>query len=648
TLPAWQVRLHIVVKRDADKEVVLNQLYQFSPLQQTFSVILLALVGNRPQTLTLKEALQEFLRHRVDVIRRRTEFLLAEARKRKHTVEGLLIAQLNIDEVISTIRKAPSRAVAREELQKITVPGELIARALGEKGYGAFQGERGVADAYTLSQTQAEAIVAMQLGSLAGLERDKLGEEFGKLLEEIFEYLRILSDEANILAIIRGEMEMLAAKYNDPRRTTITDEELSYVDRADLITEETMVVTLSHRGYIKRMGLDTYQAQNRGGRGITGVKAEEDDPIEHLFVASTHDYLLFFTTRGKVFWQKVYDLPLLSRTSKGRALVNLLQLHEDEKIFSCLAVRTFDAVRQLLMATRKGIIKKTPLSAYGRPQKGGIIAIKLEEGDELIDVVIVTPTDDVLLATAAGKSIRFAQSDARSMGRNTRGVKGIKLTKGDQVVGMVVANPDMDLLTLCENGYGKRTPFGFEEPIIVAEPVVDPENPESVVEDEATPDEPVVVDEPDDVEGEGEEAQKSGMRYRRQRRGGKGLINIKTTARNGKVVDVIGVTVDDEVLMVTSQGKIQRVRVRDISQIGRGTQGVTIIRMEEGDTVASIARVPSEDITVADVVEPPLTTVTTTGGEPALLTDESAKTDLEPEVTDMESEGNPATEGEAE
>lgn len=595
TLPAWQVRLHIVIKRDADKEVVLNQLFQYSPLQSTFSFIMLALVGNRPQTLSLKETLQEFLRHRVDVIRRRTEFLLAEARKRKHTVEGLLIAQLDIDQVISTIRKSASRAVAREELQKITVPGGLIERALGEKGYAAFQSERGLAESYSLSQTQAEAIVAMQLGSLAGLERDKLGEEFTKLLDEIAEFLRILSDEANILEIIRGEMEMLSTKYADKRRTTITDEELSYVDRASLITEEPMVVTLSHRGYIKRMALDTYQAQHRGGRGITGAKVEDDDPIEHLFVASTHDFLLFFTDRGKVFWQKVYDLPLLSRTSKGRALVNLLQLQEGEKIFSCLPVRDFDSVRQLLMATRNGIVKKTPLSAYSRPQKGGIIAIKLEEGDELIDVVIVSPTDDVLLATANGMSIRFAQSDARSMGRNTRGVKGIKLKKGDHVVGMVVADPEMALLSICEKGYGKRTPFGYEEPVIVAEtPVLGEEN----GDDEVPMDDVPVVDEPDDLEGDGEEAQKSGMRYRRQRRGGKGVINIKATERNGKVVDIIGVSEQDEVLMVTSQGKIQRIRVRDISQIGRGTQGVTIIRLEDGDTVASIARVPSDDITV--------------------------------------------------
>ena len=592
TLPAWQVRLHVVVKRDADKEVVLNQLFQYSPLQGTFSVILLALVGNRPKLLTLKEMLQEFIRHRIDVIRRRTEFLLGETRKRKHTVEGLLIAQINIDEVIQTIRQAPSRAEAREQLQTLQVPGGLIARALGDTGYEVFQSERGVSETYALSPTQADAIVSMQLGSLAGLEREKLGEEYSELLKDILEYLRILSDEAHVLAIIRQDLHDLSEKYNDKRRTTITDEELSYVDRASLITEEPMVVTLTHRGYIKRMALDTYQAQNRGGRGITGAKTDDEDPIEHLFVASTHDYLLFFTTRGKVFWQKVYDLPLLSRTSKGRALVNLLALQEGEKIFSCLAVRDFDDQHHLLMGTRKGIVKKTPLSAYGRPQKGGIIAIKLDEGDELIDVVIVSPGDDVLLATANGMSIRFAHADARSMGRNTRGVKGISLRKGDHVVGMVVANPEMDLLTVCENGYGKRTPFGFETPVIVEE--APPEEGESIVDDVP------VVEEPEPAEAEDEV--RSGMRYRRQRRGGKGLTNIKTTARNGQVVDVIGVSEDDEVLMVTSGGKIQRIRVRDINQIGRGTQGVTIIRMDEGDTLASLARVPSDEITIPEAV----------------------------------------------
>jgi DNA gyrase subunit A len=604
TLPPWQVRLHIVLKREADKDVVLNQLFQYSPLQSTFSIILLALVGNRPQLLTLKELLQEYLRHRVDVLRRRTEFLLGEARKRKHTVEGLLIAQINIDEVINTIRNSPSRSEARDRLQLLEVPGELIGRALGEDGYRSFQEERGVRENYSLSANQAEAIVSMQLGSLAGLEREKLGGEFRKLLEDIAEYLRLLSDEANLLALIRGEMEQLRSKYGDKRRTTISDEEIGDFDREALITEETMVVTLSHRGYIKRTALDTYEAQNRGGKGITGAKADDEDPMEHLFIASTHDYLLFFTDRGKVFWQKVYDLPLLSRTSKGRALVNMVPLQEGEKIFNCLAVRVFDDVRQLLMATRAGIVKKTPLSAYSRPQKGGIIAIKLDEGDELIDVVIVSPKDDVVLATANGMSIRFAQSDARSMGRNTRGVKGIKLKKGDQVVGMVVAHPEMDLLSVSEKGYGKRTPFGAMEEVPEAaipesegqgtEPPADDAEPEEELE--------APVAEAEEAEGEEEPAEgdedalRSNLSYRRQRRGGMGIRSMRTSERNGPVVDVIAVSEEDEVLMVTAGGKIQRVRAREIRQIGRNTQGVTIIRLEEGDSLVSLARVPSEEI----------------------------------------------------
>lgn len=602
TLPDWQVRLHIYLRRDADKDVVLNQLYEFSPLQTTVSVILLALVGNRPQLLTLKEMLQEFVRHRVDVLRRRTEFLLSEARKRKHTVEGLLIAQLNIDEVISTIRKSPSRAVAREELQKLLVPGELIARALGDDGFQSFLSERGAAESYGLTATQAEAIVSMQLGSLAGLEREKLGEEYRSLLIEIAEYLRLLSDEANLLAVVRGEMEEVSKKYESERRTTITDEESSGVKREDLIAEETMSVTITHRGYIKRTELHSYKAQGRGGKGITGAKTDDDDPIEHLFVASTHDYLLFFTDRGKVFWQKVYDLPLLSRTSKGRALINVLNLQEGEKVFSCLAVREFDDVRHLVMATRNGIIKKTPLSAYGRPQKGGIIAIKLDDGDALIDVALVGPNDDLCLSTANGMSLRCSHDDARSMGRNTRGVKGIRLSKGDYLVGMVVADPALDLLTICENGHGKRTPFGLPgdedegSGAVIETGIGDAETrgtgEEAVVDVEPPDDSPEEVA---DDEGS-EESAKSGMCYRRQRRGGKGLRNIKTTTRNGKVVDTIAVSEADEILMITAQGKIQRVRVREISQIARNTQGVRIIRLDEGDTLVSMARVPNEEI----------------------------------------------------
>ena len=604
--PDWQVRLHIVLKRDADREVVLNQLFEFSSLQSTFSIILLALVGNRPQTLGIKQLLQEFLRHRVDVLRRRTEFLLAEARKRKHTVEGLLIAQINIDEVIDTIRKSASRAEARTRLQTLAVPGELIGRALGEGGYKAFQDERGVAETYALSPTQAEAIVSMQLGSLAGLERDKLGEEFRKLLDDILEFLRLLSDEANLLSLVRSELQELKTKYNGQRRTQITGEELGVVTREDLIVEETMAVTLSHRGYIKRMEIDTYKAQKRGGRGITGAKADDEDPMEHLFVASTHDFLLFFTDRGKVFWQKVYDFPLLNRTAKGRALVNLLNLQEGEKVFNCLAVRDFDQVRQVVMATRKGTVKKTALAEYSRPKAGGIIAIRLEDDDELIDVVLVSPGEDLLIATANGMAIRFSQEDARSMGRATFGVKGIDLQDGDYVVGMVVADPEMDLLTVCENGYGKRTPFGRPELADdgedaaedaenrVAEPgtgalaeTAIPESAGSLADADA-------VGEP--AGDEAAEAMKSGMSFRRQRRGGKGLRNIKTTERNGKVVDVTAVHDQDEVLMVTAGGIIQRIRALDVSRIGRNTQGVRIIRLDEGDKLVSLARVPPEEI----------------------------------------------------
>jgi len=596
TTPAWQVNLHIVLKRDADKDVVLAQLFQYSPLQATVSMILLALVGNRPELMTIKQILQEFLRHRVAVIRRRTEYLLSESRKRKHTVEGLLIAQLNIDEVIQTIRNSPSRSEAKERLQAISVPGELIARALGEEGYKSFQDENGVKTDYSMSANQAEAIVSMQLGSLAGLEREKLSGEYKKLLEDIAGFLHLLSDEANILAVIRQEMEDVREKYKDKRRTTISEEEIGDFDRAALIAEETMVVTLSHKGYIKRTALSVYEAQNRGGKGIAGAKSDEEDPIEHLFVASTHDYLMFFTDRGKVYWQKVYDLPLLARTSKGRALVNLLQLQEGEKVFNCLPVREFDDKRQLIMATRNGLVKKTPLSAYGRPQRGGIIAIKLDENDQLIDVAIVSPGEDILLATAKGMAIRFAQSDARSMGRNTRGVKGISLKKGDNVVGMVIADPTMDLLSVCENGYGKRTPFGVMEPV----PETEAENGPISEGDEIEEEVPAVEDQIDETEGEGDDdEQKSGMMYRRQKRGGKGLRNMRCTPRNGDVVDIINVAEDDEVLMVTANGKIQRIRASDVSQIGRNTQGVTVIRLDEGDTLVSTARISQSEIIAA-------------------------------------------------
>ncbi|MCA9189730.1 MAG: DNA gyrase subunit A, partial [Planctomycetales bacterium] len=328
--------------------------------------------------------------------------------------------------------------------------------------------------------------------------------------------------------------------------------------------EETMVVSISHQGYIKRTPASVYRAQRRGGKGLKGAKTEDEDPIQHLFVASTHAYLLFFTNKGKVYWQKVYGLPQLSRESRGRAIVNLLNLEEGEKIADCRAVRDFDLPGHfLMMATRNGLVKKTPLEAYSRPKKGGIIAIKLRDDDELVDVVVTKPGDEVLLATRSGMAIRFAESDARPMGRNTSGVKGIGLAEGDQLVGMVVVDPQATLLTTCENGYGKRTPFGIG----------------------SVPDQ----------EDEGGESESSTARYRTQRRGGKGLRDIKTTKRNGPVTAIARVEDDDEIIMMTARGKLQRIRVSDISIIGRNTQGVRIMSLDEDDTLAAVVRVPRDD-----------------------------------------------------
>ncbi len=496
----------------------------------------------------------------------------------------------------------------------------MVARALGDEGFQMFQTENGQQENYTLSSRQAEAIVSMQLGSLANLEREQLGGEHRKLLEDIAGFLHLLSDEGHILALIREEMEELKKKYNDPRRTDISEEELTDVDRDDLIAEESMVVVFSQRGYIKRTQLSVYQAQNRGGKGIMGAKNDEEDPVEHVFVSSTHAYLLFFTNRGKVYWQKVYDLPLQSRTAKGRALVNLLQLGENERVSQCLAVRDFDEEHFLIKATRKGLVKKTVLSAYGRPLKGGLIAINLDEDDELIDVRIVSKEDDVLLATREGMCIRFSAEDARAMGRETRGVKGIKLGKGDEVVGMVVAEEEGTLLTVCENGYGKRTPFGPGDI-----------NEEMEIDEE-------LDTEADENAAEEEVAKYSGnVRYRRQNRGGKGLRDIKTTKRNGKVIDILAVADDDEVLMVTGGGKIQRVRASDISQVGRNTQGVRVIRLDEDDKFVSIARIPAMIVDESEL-SPLVNDEETPGNDQTIV--EEARTETEetqpPEAPDAE------------
>ncbi len=583
------VRLVIELKRDADPDVVLNQLYQFSPLQDTFSLILLALVDGKPRELTIKEMLQEFIRHRVTVIRRRTTFLLARARRRKHTVEGLLLALANIDEVIRVIRSSRTQAEAKQGIMVIQCPSALMQRALGDKGFDQFVSERGKADGYTLTSVQADAILRMTLGQLVNLEQEKLTEEHSQLLVEILDYLDILADQTRIYGIIREDLEEIKRRFGDARRTEISFEEVGNIDLEDLITEETMVVSISHRGYIKRTPSSIYNTQRRGGKGLKGAKTDEEDPIQHLFVASTHAYLLFLTTTGKVRWQKVYDLPQLGRESKGRAIVNLLNLEEGEQIAQCLAIRDFNQPGHfVMMATTSGLVKKTPLEQYSRPKKGGIIAIKLREGDSLVDAAVVGPDSEVVLVTGSGMAIRFNESDARPMGRNTSGVKGIRLSKGDNVVGMVVADPDATLLTVCENGYGKRTYFGPNAVVEEAEIADDGE----VVEVASTVD---VAETVEDTSEPAEESSSSSARYRTQRRGGKGVRDIRTSARNGKVISIARVTNEDEIFMMTAKGKLQRISAADINIIGRNTQGVRIMNVDEGDNLIAVVRVPPEE-----------------------------------------------------
>ncbi len=566
------VRLVIELKRDADPDVVLNQLYQFSPLQDSFSLIFLALVDGKPRELNLKEMLAEFIRHRVTVIRRRTQFLLNKARQRKHTVEGLLLALADIDQIIQTIRTSGTQPEAKQRLMGIECPAAMMQRALGEEGFQQFVSERGEAPTYTLTSVQADEILRMRLGQLVNLEQEKLAGEHAELLQEITGYLEILGDQQKIFDIIRSDLEEIKRRFGDARRTEISLEELGNIDLEDLITEETMVVSLSHSGYIKRTPSSAYNLQRRGGKGLKGARTDEEDPIRHLFVASTHAYLLFLTTTGKVRWQKVYDLPQLGRDSRGRAIVNLLNLEEGERIAECLAIRDFNKEGDyVVMATRRGLVKKTPLEQYSRPKRGGIIAIKLRDDDELVDAAVVGPGDEMILVTASGMAIRFSESDARPMGRNTSGVKGISLVGDDRVVGMVVVDPEATLLTVCENGYGKRTRFGPN----------------------ATNGE--------DVEPEEEEGGSSSARYRTQRRGGKGLRDIRTSERNGKVVAIARVNDDDEIFMMTAKGKIQRIKVSDISVIGRNTQGVRIMNVDEGDKLIAVVRVPAEEETAVDV-----------------------------------------------
>jgi DNA gyrase subunit A len=508
------MRLVIDLKGDAEEQVVLNQLYKHTPLRHTFSIIMIALVEGRPQTLPLKTILEEYVKHREIVIRRRTEFLLAKAEREAHILEGLLKAIDHIDEVIEIIRSSHDVSEARERLMK----------------------------RFELSELQATTILEMRLQRLTGLEREKVKTDHGKLQEEIADYKLILSDRSLILDIIKEDLYELKEKFPDPRRTEIVGAVEDY-DIEDLIAEENVVVTISHDGYIKRMPIGTYRKQRRGGKGITGADTKEKDFIEHLFVASTHDYILFFTNLGKVHWLKVYDVPQLSRTAMGRALINLIAVSSDERVCGMIRVRSFDE-GYLVLATEKGLIKKTALKAYGHPRQGGIVAIKIRSGDSLIGADVTHGDCEIILGTQNGQAVRFNESELRSMGRATSGVQGARLRKDDRVTDMIIVEKGAELLTVCKNGYGKRTPF--EE-------------------------------------------------YPRTRRGAIGVINIKTTARNGKVVSLKPVTGGDNIITVTEQGMVVRFSIDDVRPIGRATQGVRLIRLKAGDKVGSVAKVPRED-----------------------------------------------------
>jgi DNA gyrase subunit A len=586
------VRLVIYLKKDIDPHLILNQLYEYSPLQKTVSIILLALVEGRPRELSLKEMMQEFLKHRVQVIRRRTEYLLREAKRRGHILEGQLIAISSLDEVIRICRSAPDRNEAKRQLIDMAVSAALMHRALGDEAYNALQRELGVADEYHMTEAQAEAVVRLQLGQLAALERDEILKEYNTLREQIMGYERLLSDEANIYAVIRKDLEELRDKYGDARKTEITDAG-GEVSMEDLIPEEDVVVSISHAGYIKRMPRRTFRTQHRGGRGVQGG-AREEDFIEHFFVASTHAYLLCFTNRGQCHWLKVYDIPEGTRTSGGRSIANVLTLREEEKIEGVIPVRHFEENAYLLIATKNGLVKKTELTEYSRPRQGGVIGINLEDGDSLIDVALVRDGDEVVLSTRQGMAIRFSEADARPMGRNTKGVKGINLSSSDEVIGMVVADPEGQLLTVCENGYGKRTPFGVNTASVSEE--VDGE---TEPEENPAP-EPFSGDANGVTEGEQPAAEeRSQMRYRRQRRGGKGLKDIRTSERNGQVIGVVPVRDSDDVMLITLQGMVTRIKASEIRVVGRNTQGVRVIDPNEGDKVASVAMVAREEVAEA-------------------------------------------------
>ena len=533
------MRIVVDLKRNVDNRIVLNKLYRFTQLQNTFAINNVALVNSRPETLNIKQMLKLFINHRLTVIRRRSRFLLRKCRNRAHILEGLILAVSDIDEIIELIKASPDAPAAKLNLMKKALKfaeTATLRKLLPE----SFFDEKGKTEQF-LTGPQADAILTMQLQRLTGLEIEKLAKEYGELSEKIDGYEALLADKDLQLDVIREDICEIKEKYSDPRRTQIIEDDIDF-NVEDLIAEEEVLVMVSHSGYIKRMPIDTYRTQGRGGKGIIGSQTKEGDFIEHLFTASTHDYLLVFTNRGICHWLRVYSIPSMSRQSKGRNIINLLKLR-DEKVASIINVREFDE-RQLVMATQNGLVKKTVLAAYGNPRTNGVIAIKLDASDDLIGVAVTSGADEIILGTRDGMAIRFSEEQARSMGRVSRGVIGIKLRDGDKVVDMVIVEEGASLLTVCEEGFGKRTSL-------------------------------------DD--------------YRSQSRGGLGLINIKTTERNGKVVAMKAVADDDELMMITANGIIIRTGLSEVRAIGRNTAGVRMIRLKSGDKLVAAERLVAED-----------------------------------------------------
>jgi DNA gyrase subunit A len=505
------MRIVIELKRDAQPKVILNQLFKHTQMQTTFGSNMLALVGNRPLTLPLKDMITHYVAHRQEVVVRRTKFDLAEAEKRAHILEGFKIALDHIDEIVALIKASANVEAAREGLMRT----------------------------FGLSEIQSNAILEMRLSRLTGLERQKIEDEYLEVIQLIEQLRAILESPAKVLKIIKDDLAEIRERFGDDRRTQIVAASGEF-EIEDLIAEEDMVITISHAGYIKRLPVTTYRSQRRGGRGVTGAGTREEDFIEHLFIASTHSYILVFTDRGRVHWLKVHEIPQGGRTAKGKAIVNMVEMSQQERVAAVVPVKIFTDDRFIMMCTRGGTVKKTPLSSYSNPRRGGIVAIGVDADDILMDAVLTDGTQDIILSKRDGKAIRFKETDVRPMGRTAHGVRGVTLEKDDAVIGMLAVKREASILVATENGYGKRT--------LISE-------------------------------------------YRITGRGGKGIISIQTTERNGPVVAALEVVEDDEVMLITRGGIVIRTKVKGISEIGRNTQGVRLIGLEAGDQLIDVARV---------------------------------------------------------